>query len=187
MIGVGTIAIIFFLKVDRLKGGIFAKIRKFDWFGSTIFIASTVSFLIPVTWGMFLLINSPDTFLTILIGGVMFAWDSWRTLVPLLVGTAGIAVFGFYEYRLSAKAFDPEGELLPGNNVQPMIPFSIFNNWTLRLIYLQTLVHGMILWSLLYFLPLYYEGVKGYTPIITGVAVLPETLLMARKFHPICT
>ena len=51
MIGAGTIAIIFFLKVDRLKGEIFAKIRQFDWFGSTIFIASTVSFLIPVTWG----------------------------------------------------------------------------------------------------------------------------------------
>jgi hypothetical protein len=112
----------------------------------------------------------------------MFAWDSWHTLVPLLVGVAGILAFGFYEHRLSAKAFDSEGKLLPGNNIQPIIRFSIFNNWTLRLLYLQTLVHGVILWSLLYFLPLYYEGVKGYTPIITGVAVLPETLLVARKF-----
>ncbi|MCJ1343312.1 hypothetical protein MMC31_001505 [Peltigera leucophlebia] len=134
IIGTVTIAIILFLKIDRLKGEMLAKIRKFDWFGSTIFIASTVSFLIPVTWG-----------------GIM----------------------------LSAKAFDSEGRLLPGNNRQPIIRFSIFNNWTLRLIFLQTLVHGMILWSLLYFLPLYYEGVKGYSPIAAGVAVLPETLLIA--------
>jgi multisubunit Na+/H+ antiporter MnhB subunit len=112
----------------------------------------------------------------------MFAWDSWHTLVPLLVGIAGILGFAFYEQRLSAKAFDSEGKVIPGNNIQPIIRFSIFNNWTLRLLYLQTLAHGIILWSLLYFLPLYYEGVKGYTPIITGVAVLPETLLIARKF-----
>ena len=113
----------------------------------------------------------------------MFAWDSWHTLVPLLVGATGIVVFGIYEHRLLAKAFDSEGKLLPGNNVDPIIRFSIFGNWTLRLIYLQTLVHGMVLWSLLYFLPLYYESVKGYTPIIAGVAVLPETLLIARRFH----
>ena len=45
-------AIIFFLKIDRLRGEIFAKIREFDWLGSALFIASTVSFLIPVTWGI---------------------------------------------------------------------------------------------------------------------------------------
>ena len=117
----------------------------------------------------------------------MFDWDSWHTLVPLFIGAAGIVAFGFYEYRLSSKAFDSEGRDLPGNNIQPIIRFSIFNNWTLRLLYLQTLVHGMILWSLLYFLPLYYEGVKGYTPLIAGVAVLPETLLIARKVHSIHT
>ncbi|MCJ1238076.1 hypothetical protein MMC14_006065 [Varicellaria rhodocarpa] len=162
LIGVGIIAIIFYLKVDRLKGNAIAKIRRFDWFGSTVFIASSVSFLVPVTWG-----------------GVMYTWDSWHTLVPLFIGAAGLVAFGFYEHRLSAKAYDSGGKDLPGNNIHPIIRFSIFNNWTLRLLYLQTLFHGMILWSLLYYLPLYYEGVKGYTPIIAGVAVLPETLLIA--------
>lgn len=111
----------------------------------------------------------------------MYAWDSWHTLVPLLLGVTGIVVFAFYEYILSTNAFDSEGKSRPGNDTEPIIRFSIFNNWTLRLVYLQTLVHGIVLWSLLYFLPLYYEGVKGYSPIITGVAVLPETFLIARK------
>lgn len=111
----------------------------------------------------------------------MFAWDSWHTLVPLLVGVAGVVAFGFYEYKLSARAFDSEGKLLPGDKTQPIIRFSIFSNWTLRLLYLQTFVHGIILWGLLYFLPLYYEGVKGYIPVITGVALLPETLFVARQ------
>lgn len=111
----------------------------------------------------------------------MYPWDSWHTLTPIFVGAAGTIASGFYESSLSAKAFDADGNSLPGNNIQPIIRFSIFSNWTMRLLYLQTLIHGMILWSLLYYLPLYYEGVKGYTPIITGVAVLPETLLIARK------
>ncbi|KAL9613333.1 MAG: hypothetical protein Q9167_002094 [Letrouitia subvulpina] len=113
------------------------------------------------------------------LGGVIFAWDSWHTLVPLLLGVTGIVAFGFYEYILSANAFDSEGKFRPGKNTEPIVRFSIFGNWTLRLVYLQTLVHGVVLWSLLYFLPLYYEGVKGYSPIITGVAVLPETFLIA--------
>ena len=111
----------------------------------------------------------------------MYAWDSWHTLVPLLVGVVGVIAFSFYDYGLTAKALDSEGKDVPGSIIQPIIRFSIFSSWTLRLLYLQTLVHGMVLWSLLYFLPLYYEGVKGYSPIITGVAVLPETLLIARK------
>lgn len=46
-------------------------------------------------------------------------------------------------------AFDSEGELLPGDHVEPMIRASVFSNWALRLTYLQTVLHGIILWSLL--------------------------------------
>ena len=37
----------------------------------------------------------------------------------------------------------------------------------------------MVLWCLLYYLPLYYEAVKSYSPIIAGVAVFPETFTIA--------
>jgi hypothetical protein len=162
IIGIGAVFIIFFLKLDQIPGQLVAKIRRFDWIGSTIFTASTVSFLVPMTWG-----------------GVMYSWSSWHTLVPLLIGVAGIVGFAFYERRLSSRAFDADGKLLPGNNVEPIIRFSIFNNATMLVTYLETVIHGMVLWSLLYYLPLYYEAVKGYTPIIAGVAVLPETSFVA--------
>lgn len=51
IIGAGSVAIFFFLKLDKLPGGVVSKMKKFDWAGSVLFIASTVSFLIPVTWG----------------------------------------------------------------------------------------------------------------------------------------
>jgi MFS family permease len=164
IIGAGAVAIILFLKLAQTPGKILEKARRFDWFGSTFFIASMVSFLIPLTWG-----------------GVMYSWSSWHTLVPLIIGIAGVVAFGFYERRLSHRAFDAEGVPLPGNNIEPIIRYSIFNNTTMLVTYLETVLHGIILWCLLYFLPLYYEAVKGYTPIISGVAILPETSFVARK------
>lgn len=164
IIGLGTVAIIFYLKLAQTPGKVLEKARRFDWFGSTFFIASMVSFLIPLTWG-----------------GVMYSWSSWHTLFPLLVGIAGVVAFGFYERRLSNKAFDAEGVPLPGNNIEPIIRYSIFNNTTMLVTYLETVLHGIVLWCLLYFLPLYYEAVKGYTPIVSGVAILPETGFVARK------
>ncbi|MCJ1286182.1 hypothetical protein MMC26_005527 [Xylographa opegraphella] len=162
IVGVGLIAILVFLKLDKLPGKLSTKVRTFDWIGSVVFIASTVSFLIPVTWG-----------------GVMYPWNSWRTLLPLLVGVAGVVGFGIYESRLSKHAFDANGKPLPGDNIEPIIRFSIFTNATLMITYCETIIHGIVLWSLLYFLPLYYEAVQGYSPIIAGVAILPESGLVA--------
>lgn len=51
IIGMGLIAILFFLKLDKLPGKLSTKVRTFDWIGSVVFIASSVSFLIPLTWG----------------------------------------------------------------------------------------------------------------------------------------
>jgi hypothetical protein len=65
--------------------------------------------------------------------------------------------------------------------VEPMIRFSNFNSATMLITYFETPVHGIVLWCLLYFLPLFYEACKEYTPIISGVAMLPESGFVARK------
>lgn len=57
----------------------------------------------------------------------------------------------------------------------PMIPFSILLNRSCVATFAITLLHGLSLWCLLYYVPLYYEAVKGMTPLEAGVAMLPET------------
>lgn len=79
----------------------------------------------------------------------MYSWSSWRTLVPLLLGAAGIFVFVLYEWRVSLKAFGPDGNPLGGDVIEPIIRFSIFRNATILVTYLETIIHGMALWSLL--------------------------------------
>jgi MFS family permease len=34
----------------------------------------------------------------------------------------------------------------------------------------------MILWSIVYYMPLYFQSAKSYTPIQTGLTALPQTL-----------
>lgn len=142
-VGIGGIALIFFLHVKKISGNLGEKVKRFDWIGSVWFTAATVSLMIPLTWG-----------------GVMYAWSSWRTLVPLILGIAGLLAFAFYQRYLSNKAYDAEGLMLPGNNIEPLIRSSVFNNWTMIIVYVQTALHGIVLWCLLYFLPLYYVSIS---------------------------
>ena len=124
-----------------------AKLRRVDWVGSVLFIGSTTSLLIPITWG-----------------GVSYAWSSWRTLFPLIVGIVGLVAFVAYEYFVATE---------------PLIRLDIFSNRTAAAAYFQTLIHGVILWCLLYYEPLYYEAVKDMSPILTGVSLFPETFTVA--------
>ena len=125
-----------------------------------------ISKLVHFDWvGAVLLTASTTSFLMpVSWGGVMFPWSSFRTLVPLILGICGLVIFFIYD-RYFVKT--------------PLIPLSILNNRTAAVNYIGTIVHGIVLWGLLYYLPLYYEAVKGYSPIIVGVAVFPETFTVA--------
>jgi len=94
----------------------------------------------------------------------MYSWDSWRTLVPLIVGIVGLAAFIAYETFVAAE---------------PLIRGSIFKNRTAVASYFETVLHGVILWGLLYYLPLYYETVKQESPILSGVSLFPQTFTVA--------
>lgn len=123
------------------------KIRRIDYVGSVIFIASTTSFLIPLTWG-----------------GVLYSWDSWRTLVPLIIGIAGIALFVVYEAYIAPN---------------PIIPIELFNNRTAAVSYFSSALSGLLVWCIVYYMPLYFQAVKEYTPVITGVCLFPQTFTVA--------
>ncbi|KAK0512068.1 hypothetical protein JMJ35_005196 [Cladonia borealis] len=145
--GLGFLIIPFCLRLEHPPGDLRSKLLHFDWAGAILLTASTTSFLMPVSWG-----------------GVMFAWSSFRTLVPLILGICGLLAFCIYDGYVVKT---------------PLIPLGILNNRTAAVNYIGTLVHGIVLWCLLYYLPLYYEAVKGYSPIIVGVAVFPETFTIA--------
>ncbi|KAG9381778.1 ProP Permease major facilitator superfamily [Pyrenophora tritici-repentis] len=146
-LAIGAIMITIFLQLNQKHGAFLSKLRQVDWIGMILFVASMTGFLIPVTWG-----------------GVQYAWDSWHTLVPLILSAAGLIAFIAY-----IEFFGPN----------PLIRTSVFKTKSAAILYTSTVIHGLILWSILYYLPLYFQAVKGYGPILSGVAVFPWTFTVA--------
>lgn len=56
-----------------------------------------------------------------------------------------------------------------------MFPSRVFRNRSTVLQLVNTTIHGVLLWMVLYFMSLYYLGVRGFTPFKTGIWALPAT------------
>jgi MFS family permease len=61
----------------------------------------------------------------------------------------------------------------------PIIPVSVFATRTAIVSYMETILHGLVLWCNLYYAPLYFETVKEYSPILAGIALFPMTFTVA--------
>ncbi|THC90428.1 hypothetical protein EYZ11_010105 [Aspergillus tanneri] len=151
IIAVGAIGIGLFLRLAHHRRTLSEKLRLFDYPGSFLFIASITAFLIPITWG-----------------GVQYAWSSWHTLVPLVFGAVGLIGSVLYEALIARSAVVTKRPLL--------IPPEVLPNWTVGILYAGSTFHGLVLYSLVYYMPEYFQSVKGYIPVIAGVAALPQTV-----------
>ncbi|KZV87065.1 MFS general substrate transporter [Exidia glandulosa HHB12029] len=79
-----------FLKVARPKGSFSAKLKKLDWTGNFIIVASTCACCIALTWA-----------------GIKFPWSSARILVPLCGGLAGMVLFVIWEVKFASTPLIP--------------------------------------------------------------------------------
>ena len=174
IVAIGFVFVPIFLRLKFRSEHLASKLRKVDWVGGFFFVASTTSFLVPVTWvGLISCHTRSWSMLNYRQGGISYPWSSWRTLVPLILGIAGNAIFITWQAYLDKVS--REDRSWP----EPMIPLAIFQSRTAQVTYIGTILHGMILWSMLYYMPLYYEAVKGQTPILAGVSLFPETFTTA--------
>ena len=94
----------------------------------------------------------------------MYPWTSWRTLVPLILGLAGLVLFVLFEIYVA---------------VEPMVRLSVFANRTTNLAFFTETIHGLIMWCILFYLPLFFQAVQGYPAVLSGVAMLPDMLTIA--------
>ncbi|OCK75832.1 MFS general substrate transporter [Lepidopterella palustris CBS 459.81] len=150
--GISLLMVVFFMHIRFVPQKCTMEgLKQADWIGSILFVTSLTSFLIAISWG-----------------GVMFAWSSWRTILPLVMGIVGLIAWVAYSHFLTAN---------------PMIPLRILSDRTTAISYFATLIHGAGQWeitnasqqfALLYYLPLYYQAAKLYSPVISGVALLPQ-------------
>ena len=103
-----------------------------------------------VTGGLALLVYA-------VVDAVNVGWGATRTIVCL--GGAVVLLIAFVMIELRQR--------------DPLMPFSIFRQRTLRGANIVGLLIGISLFSMFFFISLYLQDVLGYSPIKTGIAYLP--------------
>jgi EmrB/QacA subfamily drug resistance transporter len=97
-----------------------------------------------------------------LIEGPSHGWASTQVVVALVVGVAGAGAFGVVEHR----------------SVAPMLPLGIFANRQFAVTNAVTFVVYAGLGGVLFLLPVVLQVVDHYSPLESGVALLPMTVVM---------
>ncbi|KAJ6591050.1 major facilitator superfamily domain-containing protein [Mycena vulgaris] len=88
--GLAAILVSIFLRLKKPNTPLHEKLKRMDWIGNSIVVASTTSVVIALTWA-----------------GIQFPWSSAKVLVPLILGFLGLAGFLVYEARF------PQYPLIP--------------------------------------------------------------------------
>ncbi|ORX36039.1 major facilitator superfamily domain-containing protein [Kockovaella imperatae] len=93
--------------------------------------------------------------------GNKYAWDSAGVLAPLIIGVCLLGVFIYVEARLVPL---------------PLISFRIFKTPTVSACMCTSFFNGVSFYGTLYYLPQYYQIVRGDSAIRSGVLLLPLIL-----------
>lgn len=109
--GFGLVIVPLVVRLRIKKSSFASKVARVDWIGGFLFIASITSFLIAISWG-----------------GSQYAWGSFRTLVPLILGAIGTLA------SLVWERFAKE----------PFLRKSLFNSWSAIIAYTSAAFQGLL-------------------------------------------
>ncbi|MFT4503736.1 MFS transporter [Caballeronia sp. 15711] len=100
--------------------------------------------------------------IAVLIEGRSLGWRS-----PWIVGgiTLGVLATGSF-FKIESR------------RSQPMLPLSLFSNWIFSSAAFVSMVSAMTFYGLIFTLSLYFQQVRAYSPLLTGLAFLPLTALV---------
>ncbi|CAG8956362.1 hypothetical protein HYFRA_00003744 [Hymenoscyphus fraxineus] len=126
------------------------QVARIDYLGCIFMMGAVTSILIAIS-------GTGSTSM-----GPRIDWGSWETLVPLLLGILALPCFLFLESFSS----------------NPMTPLRLFASRTSTLAYFLTFLHGILLYWASYFLPVYFQAVKGASPQQSGINTLAGAIPM---------
>ncbi|KAL5392877.1 hypothetical protein DPSP01_000572 [Paraphaeosphaeria sporulosa] len=139
--GIGLAMVPFVVRLRAQRASLQDRLMKTDWLGAFLFISSTCSFLIGITWG-----------------GTQYPWNSWRTIVPIVLGVAGIVATLCWE-RHGAP--------------QPFLRLWLFKDHAATAAYACSVLQGLLMFAHLYYLPMYLQSAQAYGPMLSGVGLVP--------------
>ena len=110
--GIGFLTVPLVMRLHVKRAPLKERLLYVDWIGAFLFISSTCILLIGLTWG-----------------GSEYPWSSWRTLVPIIIGLAGIVATVMWE-RYGAP--------------RPFLHLELFNSFSALAAYTGALLQGLL-------------------------------------------
>lgn len=94
----------------------------------------------------------------------------------LIVGVALVPAFVFVEWKIAKLPIMPSESGLTHLNLTALLTLAVRlfqSDLSANLIFVQGFLHGVVYWSNLFYMPLYLQNVRGYSPTTSGLIILP--------------
>ncbi|MEV6162340.1 MFS transporter [Streptomyces sp. NPDC052052] len=95
-----------------------------------------------------------------IVKGETWGWASAGTLGSIALGLVLLVLFGWYETRQE----------------HPLLPMRLFRNRSLTTGAVMTLLNFFVMLGGIFFIMLYLQNVRGYTPVEAGISTLPMSI-----------
>ncbi|EFR01664.1 hypothetical protein MGYG_04666 [Nannizzia gypsea CBS 118893] len=132
LVAISAVCAVLFMHLKPMDGSFTSRLIRLDWLGMALFITGSTLFSLPLSWA-----------------GALYAWSSWKTILPLIIGVVILVVFAIYEKRPA----------------EAVIPYRFMTNLTTSATLIGGFIHGLVLYPSLLYLPLFFQSVFLETPL----------------------
>ncbi|RKP08347.1 major facilitator superfamily domain-containing protein, partial [Thamnocephalis sphaerospora] len=147
-----VVVVVLALRLPPVPGSARAKIRRVDWAGSLLIIATNVALLLATSWG-----------------GQDYPWDHPAVIALFCVGAVFLAITVWWE----GWGCESRG------GKKPLIPGRLFRHRNIVAILISVFFMGWCFFCLVYYFPIYYQRVHRYSATDSGLALIPLILTVA--------
>ncbi|RPD53173.1 Mfs1.1 [Lentinus tigrinus ALCF2SS1-6] len=96
--------------------------------------------------------------------GIQFPWSSPQVIAPLVIGLVGLGAALVYDRYYASH---------------PVVPAIIINNRTSMGGYIASFLHGLVVNSVAFYLPTYFQAAKIATPLLSGLYLFPSAITIS--------
>ena len=136
------------------KESFFDKFFRIDWIGAGLFMAGGILILLALNWGS--------------VGD----WDSAKVIACFVVGGVSIIAFVLWEYYLERIESVESTSKMRLLYTDPMIPLELFRSKDTCIVMYGTLVSGMVMLVMFYFVAIFFVIVVGESASKSGVQLI---------------
>jgi hypothetical protein len=163
----------FLLPSTRLQGDTMTKLKKIDYWGTLFSSAAVVFLLVPISDG-----------------GVKFAWNSPTSISLLVVCSICALMFLVVEWKVAILPMMPCNDFSTLPFLFVFLPFitirrfaaltsiyviiaHLFKNLAVSVVLVQNFLFGVVYYSSLYYLPMYYQNARRWEPTTSAALTCP--------------